>query len=247
MAVTIATIERQVISVINYAHRGASAYFPENTMSAFYAGLAMGADGIETDIHRTKDGVLVLFHDDTLDRVTDGTGSICDYTYAQLQELRVRRGDRLDKIVSFEDFLRFFSWRELTFAIELKQDQVERETIDLLEKYHMREKTILTSFRFSSLQTARAYHPGYRIGYLYDSREPDPEGKLRSIGGEELCPKTALLTPDYVARYRAMGDSVRAWGVADEALMRHAIACGVDGMTVNFPDKLAEALGQPRA
>ena len=59
--------------MINYAHRGASEYAPENTMSAFYLGLIYGADGIETDVQRTKDGELVLFHDDTLDRVTDGS------------------------------------------------------------------------------------------------------------------------------------------------------------------------------
>ena len=70
---------------INYAHRGASSYAPENTMSAFYLGLRRGANGIETDVQRTKDGVLVLFHDDTLKRVTGQEGSIQDYTYEELQ------------------------------------------------------------------------------------------------------------------------------------------------------------------
>jgi len=69
---------------INFAHRGASSYAPENTMSAFYLGLRMGANGIETDIQRTGDGILVLFHDDTLDRVTGQSGKIADYTYEQL-------------------------------------------------------------------------------------------------------------------------------------------------------------------
>ena len=131
--------------MINYAHRGASSYYPENTLSAFYAGVFMGADGIETDVQRTKDGVLVLFHDDTLDRVTNGTGRLCDHTYAQLQALTVKNpaGDRFDKIVTLEDFLRYFGWRQLTFAVELKQPGVERETIDLLETFGMAEKTIL--------------------------------------------------------------------------------------------------------
>ena len=64
--------------MINYAHRGASEYAPENTLSSFYLGLLQGANGIETDVQRTKDGVLVLFHDNTLDRVTDSTGRVQD-------------------------------------------------------------------------------------------------------------------------------------------------------------------------
>lgn len=67
--------------MINYAHRGASEYAPENTLSSFYMGLAQGANGIETDVQRTKDGVLVLFHDGTLDRATDKSGKLSDYTF----------------------------------------------------------------------------------------------------------------------------------------------------------------------
>lgn len=129
---------------INYAHRGASQYFPENTLSAFYAGIAMGANGIETDIRKTKDNVLVLFHDKNISRVTDGQGSIEDYTYDELMKLLVYNPekDRTDKIVAFGDFLKYFGFRDLTFAVELKQDQVEKETIDMLEAFNMREKTV---------------------------------------------------------------------------------------------------------
>lgn len=79
--------------VINYAHRGASTYYPENTLSSSYAGVHMGATGIETDVHKTADGVLVLFHDDTLDRVTDGKGDISDYTYEELLRFTVSYGE----------------------------------------------------------------------------------------------------------------------------------------------------------
>lgn len=94
--------------LVNYAHRGASEYLPENTMLAFYTGIYMGANGIETDVQRTKDGILVLFHDDTLMRVTGQTGSIGDYTFAQLQEFDVQKNGFTDKIVSLEDFFSAF-------------------------------------------------------------------------------------------------------------------------------------------
>lgn len=229
---------------VNYAHRGASQYFPENTLSAFYAGLRMGANGIETDIHKTKDGVLVLFHDDELDRATDGTGLLTDYTYEELLRFRVHNpaGDRVDCIVTLEDFLKYFSFRDLTFAIELKQDHVEKETIDMLERFGMREKTILTSFNYESIKNAKAYNPNYRVGYLYEPDEKEPVEKLRAIGGEELCPLAELVTQKSVEEFHAMGFSVRPWGIYNADIMKEMCSCGVEGMTVNFPDVLTEYL-----
>ena len=94
------------------AHRGGSDNNPENTMLAFYTGLYMGANGIETDVRRTKDGRLVLFHDSTLDRVTEATGNFDDFTYEELQQLWVTKEGLQDKIVLFEDFLQHFSDRK---------------------------------------------------------------------------------------------------------------------------------------
>ena len=226
--------------MINYAHRGASSYYPENTLSAFYAGVDMGADGIETDVHMTRDGVLVLFHDDTLDRVTDGAGAVSDHTYIQLLEYTVRNAEygRMDKIATLEDLIRYFGWRALTFAVELKQAGIESAVIDMLNKYGMRDKVILTSFDFDNLARAKRYAPDYRVGYLYGPNEKQAVEKIRTIGGEQLCPKAEMLTPEMVEEYHAMGLSVRAWGVKDEEIMAHVLRCGVDGMTVNFPDRL---------
>jgi len=226
--------------MINYAHRGASTYYPENTLSAFYAGVDMGANGIETDVQKTKDGVLVLFHDDTVDRVTNGTGAVSDHTYAELLELTVSNGEygRNDKITTFEDFLRYFGWRDLTFAIELKQKETEKEVIAMLDKYGMREKTIITSFDFENLVRVKQIAPEYKVGYLYGPDVKDAPEKLAGIGGEQLCPKAETITPEMVEKFRGMGYSVRAWGVKNEEIMAYAVHCNVDGMTVNFPDKL---------
>ena len=227
--------------LVNYAHRGASSYYPENTLSSFEAGLRMGANGIETDVHRTKDGVLVLFHDDKLDRVTDGCGPITDYTYEELLRLTVRNSEtgRTDKILSLEDFLKAFAHLDITFAIELKQSFIEKETIDLLSRYGMRDKTILTSFTFENLTRAKAYAPDWKVGLLFSlAKTPDPVGLISSISGEQLCPYAPELTRELTDQYHALGYSVRAWGVKDEEIMKKVIECGADGMTVNFPDKL---------
>ena len=233
---------------INYAHRGASEYYPENTCSAFDAGIRMGANGVETDVQRTRDGELVLFHDASLERVTGVKGMLCDYTLEELSRLSVRSrdGSRSDVIPTLEGFLAGYGSLDITFAIELKADGVARDTIDLLERYHMREKTVLTSFNFESIREAKAYAPQYRVGLLYGADEPDPLEKIQSVGGEQLCPHAAMLTKEMVDRYHALGLNVRAWGVKDLALMKHVIACGADGMTVNFPDVLAAYLKEAR-
>lgn len=235
--------------LINYAHRGASEYYPENTLSAFYAGISMGATGIETDVQKTKDGVLVLFHDDSLDRVTGQTGSISDYTYRELQEFLVRNpaGDRWDKITTLEHLLQYFGWRDLTFAIEIKQEHIAGEIIDMLEAFHMQKKTVLTSFLFDTLRDAKAHNPGYRVGYLYQCSHDEALQKLQSIRGDELCPEAHTMTPEQTAAYQAMGYSVRAWGVYNTDLMRHVCACKANGMTVNFPDKLTAYLAGTQA
>ena len=223
---------------INYAHRGASHYAPENTLMSFYLGMQMGANGIETDVHRTKDGVVVLFHDDTLERVTGEMGSVCDYTWAQLQEMNVIKGELYDKIPAFEDFLQHFAFRDITFAIELKQSDVFQETADLIYRYGIENKTVITSFKYEEILKMRQYAPELETGYLTAEVTQQLLEDMKVQGITELCPKADLLTPEKVAYWHSLGFRVRAWGVADEDIMKHAYDCGVDGMTVNFPDKL---------
>ena len=117
--------------MINYAHRGASEYAPENTLSSFYLGLLQGANGIETDVQKTKDGVLVLFHDDTLDRVSNKQGKLCDYTWNELKNIEIYGNCTTgfyDRIVTLREFLERFSQYDINFAIELKGADVEEES-----------------------------------------------------------------------------------------------------------------------
>lgn len=231
---------------VNYAHRGASTYMPENTMLSFYTGIFMGANGIETDVQRAKDGTLVLFHDSNLLRVTGSIGSVSDYTFAYLQALDVVNGDFKDKIVSLEDFLMHFSFRDITFAIELKGTDVEKDTAELLRRYNMADKTVVTSFQWDYLCRFRAYAPEFAIGYLTDTVDESTLLRMQEMHFQELCPKADLLTEELVKRWHEAGFRVRAWGVKDEDTMCRVYGCGVDGMTVNFPDKLTALLNQDK-
>ena len=229
---------------VNYAHRGASEYTPENTLLAFYTGIYMGANGIETDIQMTKDGVLVLFHDDTIMRLTGAEGSIQDYTLEQLRQFTFENKGLTDKIVVFEDFLQQFGWRDLTFAIEIKQAGIEPQVVDMIRKYNIQSKTIVTSFMLGSVRATKAYAPEQKVGLLTKEVTEELLAELKTIGAEQLCPYAMDVTEETVARWHAQGFEVRAWGVKDEILMRQVYDAGAEGMTVNFPDKLTSYMPQ---
>ncbi len=229
---------------ITYAHRGASEYCPENTLMSFYMGIQMGANGIETDVKKTKDGVLVLFHDDTLERVTGKTGKISDYTYNELSNFTVKKGNLNDKIPTLEDFLSHFAYRDITFAIELKDDDIEKEVVDLIFKYGIEKKTVVTAFELERLRKVKKYHSNIKIGYLTQNIDECVINELININAYEICPVGKDVTPEKVCKWHSLGLNVRAWGIFNEDIMKKVYDAGADGMTVNFPDKLLKYINQ---
>ncbi len=237
------------MAVVNYAHRGASEYYPENTLRSFYAGLEMRADGIETDIQCTSDGVLVLFHDDTVKRILGKSGSIKDYTYAQLLEMDfgIFKGERFvnERIVTLDDFLHYFGCKDLTIALEIKQSGIEAQILESIAKHGCRDKVIITSFIWESVAATRALDADIATGYLTDTITAEKLDMMERINVGQICPRVDLVDETSMALAVDRGFSVRFWGVAsDVSLMRRALELGGDGMTINAPDKLTEALGR---
>jgi len=227
--------------MINYAHRGASEYAPENTLSSFYLGLMQGANGIETDVQRTKDGVLVLFHDNTLDRVSNVSGKLSEYTYEELLSFKIYgncTSGFYDKIVTLEEFLEKFASYDIKFAIELKGEGVEEDTLSLIRKYGILNKTTFTSFNFEYIKKIKQMEPKARVGWLMGSPGDEEINKLLDISGEEMAPRAECITKEMMDVLRDKGLAVRAWGVFTVQLMKKMCDLNVDGMTVNFPDRL---------
>ena len=237
-----AITDDQRLNFINYAHRGASEYSPENTMSAFRMGLEMGANGIETDIQKTKDGLLVLFHDDTLERVVGVQGSVKDYTYEELLRFDVKKGELTDKIPLLEEFLAEFAAKETAFALELKVDGIEKEVAELIYKYGVAKKTMVTSFSLPRLQKIKEYAPYLHTGYLAKQAGGELIETVMQAGVDEFCPNANIVTEELVTQLHRKGFNVRAWGVKNAESMRTVFKAGADGMTVNAPDILKEIL-----
>ena len=233
--------------MINYAHRGASEYAPENTLSSFYLGLLQGANGIETDVQRTKDGVLVLFHDKTLDRVSDGVGKLSDYTLEELRKVKIYGNSTTgfyDRIVTLREFLEKFSQYNIQFAIELKGEGVEEDTLNIINEFGISDKTTFTSFNYDYISKIKELNSKARVGWLIGEVTDESIKKLLDIGGEEIAPKAEYITEEIMEKLRNLNLGVRAWGVSSISLMKKMCALKVDGMTVNFPDRLYQFLNQ---
>jgi glycerophosphoryl diester phosphodiesterase len=233
--------------MMNLAHRGASTYAPENTMAAFYLGLAMGATGLETDVKRTRDGKLVLFHDDTTKRISAVDLNINESDYADLFaiDLGSYRGAQYkgERIVLAEDFFRAFGARDIDLAIELKDTGVEADTLALIRKYVPDDSRLcVTSFHFNNLALCRKLDKDIALGFLTDNCLDDTLDKAADIGCAQICPHVNTLTKENVAHAKARGFVVRSWGNDTPYRMMQSFSFGVDGMTVNFPDILAKVL-----
>jgi glycerophosphoryl diester phosphodiesterase len=233
------------------AHRGASSYAPENTLAAFDLALHMGVTHIELDVHCTSDGHLVVIHDETVDRTTDGSGPVASSTLAALRGLDAGawfgeqfRGER---IPTFEEVLTRYQGR-LHIHTELKgrTAHLAQRTADMVRANGMVAQVTMTSFHKPWLEAIRAYAPELPTGWLVGEVSEAVLTQARELGLTQLCPRAPAVTPELVRRVQSAGFVVRAWGVANEALMRQVVDAGADGMTVNFPDQLLAYLRSVR-
>jgi glycerophosphoryl diester phosphodiesterase len=229
------------------AHRGASSYAPENTFAAFDLAIRMGARHIELDVEATSDGHIVVIHDDTVDRTTDGSGLVTGQTLQALQALdagswfgREFAGER---IPLFDAVLRRYTGRaHLHTEIKGRSTYLSRRTADLVRQHDMVDQVTITSFQKARLEEIRGYAPELATGWLLPEVSDVAIAQAHELELRQICPRAPTVTAALVSRLHAEGFVVRAWGVDTEALMRQVVEAGADGMTVNFPDKLLALL-----
>lgn len=233
---------------INYAHRGASSYAPENTMSSFKKGLELGANGIELDLQRTKDGKIVIFHDEYIDKKSNAEGKISDYTYNELKEFDFgswfSEEFKGESIVLFDDFAEeFLKLKNITFAIELKEAGFESEALSIIKKYSDAENIYISSFIYEALKEVRAIDDNIKISWLIREKiDKENIKKLLEIKGNQICPKATNVSAEDIDLANNSGLGVRLWGVSTEEIMNEVYKFNTEGMTVNFPDKLNKLL-----
>jgi glycerophosphoryl diester phosphodiesterase len=225
------------------AHRGASAYAPENTLAAFDLALQLGCRHLELDVDLTQDDQIVVMHDDTVDRTTNGTGPVGSHTLAALRALDAGAWFGVpftgERIPTYAEVLERYRGRaHLHTELKGRAANLASSTVDLIRQYGMVEHVTVTSFQYPRLAEARAYAPELPTGWLVTEVSDETITQAQALGLTQICPKADRVTPALVRRLHAEGFVVRAWGVDDDALMRQVVEAGADGMTVNFPDTL---------
>ena len=232
---------------MNIAHRGASAYAPENTFSAFDKALALGADHAEMDVHFSSDGHIVVIHDDTVDRTTNGSGTVADLSLHQLQSLdaggwfSAEYGDQ--RIPTLHGILERYKGK-LHFHIEIKAEVqgLSQNTADLVRSHGVTGSVTIVSFQQARLDELMAYAPELPAGWLVREMDDSIPEQAESMGLTLLYPHADFVTRELVDDLHQRGFAVRAWGADNEEMMRRVVDAGADGLTVDFPDKLAEYL-----
>jgi glycerophosphoryl diester phosphodiesterase len=237
-------------SVIRLAHRGASAQFPENTLLAFRQAIEQGVDMLELDVHSTADAHLVVIHDRTLERTTNGQGYVNELT---LQELRQMDAGQGEKIPLFEEVIQLAREAGIRLCVEIKGIVGEEELalpaviVRALEATDFLSQTVLTSFSPKALLRAKATNA--EASTMLDPSPQDGSLTPRQIcaqalraGANGVCYDFQLLTPAIIRECQLTGLALWAWQPDEPDDLRQLLTLGVQGIMTNRPDVLNEVL-----
>lgn len=211
-------------------HRGASYCFPENTMAAFAAAVAMGADLIELDVQLTKDNVPIVLHDDTVDRTTIGHGLAGSLTFNEIIKLGI---PALQEVLSF-------AANRIYLNIELKAvpniGLLAAKVITLIKKYNLDSQVILSSFDHTVLPHLKQLNPAIATGILYEQPLADPVTYARHLQADALHPEFHLIQLPLVQEVHANQLYILTWTVDQPQDLHRLLQMPVDGVISNQPD-----------
>lgn len=257
------------------AHRGDSMHYPENTLPAFLSAMEMGVDVIETDVHLSKDGVLVIWHDPTLDRNTDGTGRIEDHTLEELK--RYDAGYTFTKdggktypfrgtgvqLATLDEALKACPEQRFNIDLKSKTPAIVDEFIRVIRQNHAENRVVGASFHLSNLKALRKKAPEILtsvttaevLKYLFLQKTHLLPKTL--AGGRQLIFQVPVqqwgikvITPGFIKDFHDRGAIIQVWTINDEAEMRRLFAMGVDTIMTDDPAtviKVAEDMGLRKA
>ena len=233
-----------------YAHRGYSGAYPENTMLAFRKAEEAGSDGIELDVQLTCDGEVVVIHDETVDRTTDGKGRVCDYTLLELQKLNASvhfpHKSKFEHIPTFEEYCSWVKTTEQITNIELKTSiiyykELEKKTLAILKAHGLEKQVFFSSFNLLSIANAKALDESIPCGVLV------PESGLVNagyfcdkFGFESFHPNFCNVSKESVAECKEHGIKTNVWTVNSMGQLEACYEWGCDGVFTNYPSVCKE-------
>lgn len=225
--------------ILKIGHRGAKGYVAENTIESIIKALDYGVDGIEIDVHLSASGELVVFHDLTLDRMTNGSGEIGKLTLPELKQLRINREFLIPTLEEVLDVID----KKCLLNIELKGRYTASKTCEIIQKYIKEQAWDYSNFIVSSFQH-------HELEYVFKNDKKIPLGVLtkasvdeamefaKTIHAKAIHPNFALLTLENVLHAQTKGYKVHTWTVNDEQTIERMKSYKVDGIISDVPDRL---------
>ncbi len=229
-----------------WAHRGASGHAPENTLPAFKLAAEMGADGVELDVQLTKDDVIVVCHDEKIDRTSNGAGFIKDYTYEELLKFDFCNGNLAfegTRIPTMEEVFDLLAPTDLTINIELKTGEIfypdlEEKIIALTKKKGFSDRVIYSSFNHYSVMKIKDLDPDAKVGFLYQDGPLNMPGYAAENGVNALHPAMYNLQYEgFIDDCNMFDIDVNVWTVNSEADLLKCKEMGVNAIITNYPEK----------
>ena len=213
-----------------YSHRGESRYAPENTMSAFFLAYILNSDGIECDIRKTKDGKLVIIHDNTINRTSNGKGKVSDYKLSELQEYNFGNQKFNDeKIMTLNEFLKIFSNKKIEIYLEVKESGYETEIWNVISKYDLTYITII-SFKYNTLKDFRKLSKILKLGWLvYDINNQIVNEALK-IDIRILICNSLTLNKKSVELIKKNNLKIGAWGIKNKTELKRLNKLNLDSI-----------------
>lgn len=236
---------------IVFAHRGFSGIAPENTLIAFEKAIEVGVTGIELDVHLSKDGEVVVIHDERVNRTTNGQGLVVRHTLSELKKLDagswLRDEYRGVKIPTLQEVLELLQGQSLQVNIELKTGVIDYEgllekVLDLVQHYGNPRETIYSSFNHYSLKKLKILDSSARIGCLFVAGIYEPWKYVKEMKAEAIHLVKYNVRPQLVQECHKLGIKVNTYTVDEEDMMRKMLQYGVDGIFTNWPDRLLAIL-----
>jgi glycerophosphoryl diester phosphodiesterase len=239
--------------VLIFAHSGAQAYAPSNTLPAFELAAKQGAHGTELDVHRSRDGHVIVIHDSSVDATTDGRGTVAEMTLAQLKALDAGSSYSPEfagtPIPTLDEVFETVG-KQLFVNVEIKSDSAETDgleqaVVDCILRHAMQERVLISSFNPLALRRFRALLPGVPIGFLYGHGSPGIVRELiKEVPYEAYHPEDDLIDEALMETARRQGHLVNAWTINDTRRALELVKLGVSGIITDAPDQMLAALEQ---
>ena len=221
-------------------HRGAAALQPENTVEGFEYAISLGCEYIEFDVHLSADRHLVVIHDDTVDRTTNGSGQVAQMTLTQLQQLDAGDGRRIPALHEVLEAIR----GSTILLCELKGPFTPRPTAQAVKDFHRQDQVIFTSFHFGRLAAIKQIDPRLQTGATFGEPPADALEQALALGAISVGINHRSMNVDFVENARRLGLNLRAWNPDNEADIQRMIDLDPAGISSNRPDLVLKCLGR---